>query len=105
MPLYFWLLREHGLALFWKGDQIGPPEGKKEQDRILVVVGASRCPERGLDETTRADLENIQMQTHMRQLFQLLIQRDLREGKGDDDALNGGDTVESLALVGTHGMN
>ena len=96
---------EGGRTFLRRRDQISPPEGKKEQNRILVVEGVSLCPRCGSEEPTCACLENIQMQPHMGQLLELLLQGDLRECKGDDDALDRRDTVECLALIGAHSLN
>jgi hypothetical protein len=71
-------LVEGGRTFLRRRDQIGPPEGKKEENCILVVECVSRCPRCGLDEPTCACLEYIQMQPHMGQLLELLIQGDLR---------------------------
>ena len=35
------IIGDQQTGTYWRGDQIGLPAGKEEQDRILVVVSAS----------------------------------------------------------------
>lgn len=89
----------------WRRGEVCPNPGDVEQGCVLIVVGASDDRGGGSLVCAGEVLEDIEVESRVAALGLKLIQRQLRKGKGYDDALDGRHADKRQALHGAERFN